>query len=453
MNERVLIIEDDPLFATLLHEHLCGNGYLCETAKTGTEGLRTLAKLTPDILIVDMHLPDMPGVSVLEHALARLPDLVALVITGHANVETSIEALRIGAEDYLPKPIHLDHLDLTLSRGLERRRLRLEHARLSLGASDETSFCGMVGRSDVMRTVYKEIRRLAGLSSAVLLLGETGVGKELAARAIHASSERAGMPFLAVNCANITDTLLESELFGHVKGAFTGASKDKPGYFEAAAGGTLLLDEIQSASPSVQTSLLRVLDRQEVVPVGGRNPIPVSARVLLTCNRDPEELVASGAFREDLYYRILERSLVIPPLRERREDIPLLAGHFALEVKLPDGVERRKFSPKAMEMLTQCNWPGNVRELRNAVFSIVEHAPRAIIRPSDMGSIDESMAGSPSGFPTLAEVERGHVLDAMRRSHENKAKAAQLLGVSRSTLYSLLQKHEIATEGACLPEE
>ncbi|MCX7935197.1 MAG: sigma-54 dependent transcriptional regulator [Planctomycetota bacterium] len=431
----ILLVEDDPLVRHSTQIRLQSRGYRVTTAASGGEAKEILRRTSADVVICDLRLPDMSGLEVLRFCQTLTPEPIFLVITGFATVDSALEALRLGAVEYFPKPVNIDHLTLVIGRSLEHRRLQAEHERLMQEQTRRDRFEDLLGGSPAMNALYRQIERVAAADAAVLLCGETGVGKELVARAIHRRSKRRAYPFIAVNCGSLPESLLESELFGHERGAFTGAGEGKRGFFEAASEGVILLDEIEAAPPRTQVAFLRVLEQREVMPVGGRAPKPVRCRIIACTNQDLEALAEEGKFREDLFYRLAQICVRVPPLRDRLEDIELLARHFLSQVETP----ARDFSPRALEMLRRYSWPGNVRELKNAVFQAALAAQGQIIRPADLPQFLRENAET--AMPTLAEQERRLLAEALRRAGGNKAEAARLLGLSRNTIYALLKKH------------
>jgi len=442
---RVLVIDDDELIRDVFKASLSALGYEVIVAKTGAAGIEHARQRTFDVVITDLRLPDMAGEDVLTAVHEIEPETIVLIITGFATVDSSLAALQMGAEDYIPKPVNFQHLNLVMERSLQRRRLRRKHAELARASSRRQSLCGLAGSSIKMNEVYRQIAALAGNDMTILLQGETGTGKELAARAIHQLGPRKDRPFIPVNCGSLPDSLLESELFGYVKGAFTGADKDKGGLFDAAQHGTILLDEIEAAPHSTQVALLRVLDRKEVRPLGGGAPVPIDVRIMAACNKDLEAMVEAGDFREDLFFRIIEATVTMPPLREKLEDIPLLVQVFLDEAGTPKGKEKRRFSPQSLASLAKYSWPGNVRELKHVALSAASTSPRPIVRPGDLPDKIRSNNGARPKFQTLMQRERAQLLEALEACRSNKAEAARILGISRGTIYSLLQKHGIGS--------
>ena len=453
----MLVVDDDPGSSGLLKEVFAQEGYDVTLASSGAEALRLAAEGRFDIVLSDVQMPDIDGIEVLRRLRRVAPDLSVILVTAYGTIETAIRALHEGAIDYVRKPFKLDEVRLCVARAMERKRLRRAAKSGAAGGASVAAPSSLPGRARPiigshpgMVELFKLVSRVAGTKSSVLIIGESGTGKELIARTIHESSPRADRPFVAVNCTSLSETLLESELFGHVKGAFTGAIERRPGLFLEANRGTVFLDEVGDMSLSMQAKLLRVLQEQEVKPVGGAETIPVDVRVVAATHRDLEAMVRAGTFREDLYYRLHVVALHVPPLRERREDIPVLAGHFLREYAAQSNRQLSGFSPKAMGALLAHGWPGNVRELENVVERAVALAPGPII---EEGDLPEKLAASPHpgpeprvprAGPTLDDLIRERVLQAVGDAHGNKSEAARMLGVPRRTLDRMLVRYSEA---------
>jgi len=444
----VLVIDDEKPVRDIFTRRLERFGYKVAVAETGHAGIESFRQREFDIVITDIRLPDLTGEAVLQAIREIDPEAIVLMITGFATVDSSLMAMQMGAQDYFPKPVNFEHMNLVMQRVLEERRLHRQHAALEGSTGRRRSLWGLTGSSIKMNEIYHRVELLARSDMTVLVQGKTGTGKELAARAIHELSQRKGHPFVAVNCGSIPGSLLESELFGYVKGAFTGADKNKQGLFAAAHHGTILLDEIQAAPHETQGTLLRVLDRKEIRPLGGTLPIPVDVRIIAASNRILEDMVKAGEFREDLFFRIIGATFTMPSLAERPEDIPLLVEAFLQEDLPSDGKEARRFSPQSMMLLSNYSWPGNVRELKHTVQSLVADSPRPLICPSDLPPKLKRVSEDRLRIETLATVEKRHLLRVLKVCAYNKAEAARLLGVSRGTVYSLMRKH-----GIVLPNE
>ena len=447
----LLLIDDDPGTSGLLHEIFNEAGYDVSSATTGSEGLRLAASRPFDAILCDVLLPDIDGVEVMRRLRKVDPETPVIIMTAFGTVEMAIRALDEGAFDYVRKPFAIEAVRTCVARAVERHRLSpLDDVPAAEGAPGVRA---ILGSHPAMVELYKLVFRVAGTKSPVLIVGESGTGKELLARTIHEQSTRRGRPFVAVNCTSLSETLLESELFGHVRGAFTGAVERRPGLFLEANRGTIFLDEVGDMSLAMQSKLLRVLQEQEVKPVGGTETIPVDVRIVAATHRDLAELVSSGRFREDLYYRLHVVGLRVPPLRERPEDVPVLAEHFLRRFA---SLSRRRldgFSPGAMAALKSYQWPGNVRELENVVDRAVALAPGSRVEASDLPAevVGQVVAAGPAAAGdalSLDEVVRRHVLSVLTAADGNKSKAAKLLGVPRRTLYRLLTRYEARAKDA-----
>lgn len=444
----VLVVDDDQAHRETLHRHLTSMGHEVTSASSGVEALNRLATLKPDIVLTDIRMPGgVDGFDVLKKAKAHAPDVDVVLLTGFASVQPAIDAIRDGASDFLLKPLDLDKIDEVMDRCVsDRRRRRDAVTPVDLGMPEIPSE-RLVGRHPRMVEIYKTVGALSKGRSTVLLRSETGTGKELIARAIHENSPARDEPFLAVNCAALPDSMLESELFGHVKGAFTGASSDRKGLFELAGSGTILLDEIGDTSPTFQAKLLRVLQEKEFHPVGGERIRTTDARVIASTNRDLARLVEKGEFREDLLFRLRVVELELPPLRERKSDIPLLVGHFLQKMGRELGRPACAISRGAMAGLMAHHWPGNVRELENTLARAV-----VLCRSSTITLEDISFADGPAPIQqepdgqTLADVERAHVQRVLSHAGGNKAEAARILGISRPRLYRMVDGYDLTVQ-------
>ena len=458
MKERILVVDDDASIRETFANHLGETGLQVTTAPDAEHALSQLAALEPALVITDVRMPGMSGLELLDRIKAARPDIDVVVITAHEDMSTAIGAMKAGAYDYLVKPLDLDHIDLVIGRCLRDRAVRAKVERLAAEAAEPFALDRLVGRHPVMIATYKLIGQVADTRTPVLVRGETGTGKELIARAIHFNSRAAAEPFVALNCTAVAETLLESELFGHVRGAFTGAVGDRRGRFELAGRGTLFLDEIGDTSPAFQAKLLRVLQEHEFVPVGGEKVRRTEARVIAATNRDLESLVREGKFREDLYYRLRVVEIRVPPLRERRDDVPLLARHFVERMSREMHLGAVTVSAPAMTALGAYEWPGNVRELENTLARAMVVARGGVIGVEHLSlGVMPARAGAPAGDgvadpadDSLEAVERAHVERVLRRTGGNKRQAAQRLGVSRPTLDRMIEKHGL--EGAVVKE-
>ena len=455
----ILIVEDDKVARELLEEILRRDGHEVEAVASGDAAIARAGQRDYDLVISDVRLGDSPsGFEVLAAFQARAAETPVILITAFGDVTGAMAAIQKGAYDYVSKPFNVGELTLTVARALERSRLIEENRALrARGGEKPPRIESIVGASPAMLDVYKMVARVAPTMSTVLVVGESGTGKELVARAIHTHSPRAAGPFVAVNCTALTESLLESELFGHAKGAFTGAVAAKRGIFEEAQGGTVFLDEIGDVNAKMQAQLLRVLQEGEIRRVGGTEAIKVDVRVVAATNRELEEEVKAGRFREDLYFRINVVTIRLPPLRERPTDIPLLVEHFlakyaARERRADAGVAR-----EAQALLSRYAWPGNVRELENVIERALALSKDGVILPSDLppelaaAEAAPAAAGAPGGLvddrPTLAELERRYIELILRETGGNKKRAAEILGIDRRTLYRTLER-----EGKSDPE-
>jgi two-component system response regulator AtoC len=441
---RVLVVDDDPASRELLRRVLAGVGHEVAQASNGREALDELARRPADLVISDIRMPDLDGVQLLEKLRAAVPDVPVILVTAFGDVEGAVEAIRRGAFDYLAKPYDVDGIRLVAQRALAQAALAAENRELRRQVRDKYRLEGIIGRSEAMLQVFKTAARVALSDATVLIEGESGTGKEQVARAIHAASKRAGGPFVAVDCGAIAEGVLESELFGHARGAFTGAQASRRGLFEEASRGTLFLDELGDVGPALQSRLLRALQEGEIRRVGTNEAIPVDVRVLAATNKDLARLVKEGRFREDLYYRINVVTIRLPPLRERREDVPLLAEHFAAKHGRPEG---SAITPAARELLVSYDWPGNVRELENVIARALALNHAGLVVPEDL---PDRLRGLPPSVPppgagerlTLEEVERRYAAQILAETGGNKTRAAEILGIDRKTLYRILGEKE-----------
>jgi DNA-binding NtrC family response regulator len=442
---RVLVVDDDPVTLNLLNEVLSKEGYRVDTALGGEEAIAKGMDQLFDVVITDVKMGDKDGMEVLRSFRKNAPDTTVIMITAFGSIETAIEAIREGAFDYISKPFKLEEIKLTVQRALEQRRLLQENKLYRQELLSKYQFENFIGRTPQILQVYKTIAKVANTKSTVLIYGESGTGKELVARSIHYNSQRNQRPFIPVDCASLVETLLETELFGHVRGAFTGALSAKKGLFEEAEGGTLFIDELSNLNLSLQTKLLRFLQDHEIKRVGGTENIKVDVRVIAATNQPLEPLIKKGTFREDLFYRLNVVSITLPPLRERKEDIPLLANHFLQKFSGEHHKAISHISPEAMEILMRYDWPGNVRELENTIERAMILSPHPIILPEDLPQ--KILGSEPAGTSpysekslSLKEVEKRHILKVLQEPHGNKKKAAEILGIDRTTLYRILDK-------------
>jgi DNA-binding NtrC family response regulator len=444
----LLLVDDDETFRRVMAGELERLGFDVAAAASGEEALRAAASQEPQVVLLDLQLPDRDGLEVLQAIRERCPGAEVIMLTGHGTFDTAIQSIRLGAFDYVAKPCPLDELEVRLQRALERRALRQRTTLLERALTPPDPGGLFVGKSPAFRQALDLVERAAASDSTVLVCGETGTGKELAARLLHARSPRRSRPFVIVDCAALQEELLQSELFGHERGAFTGAERAKPGLFEVASGGTIFLDEIGETSQATQAKLLRVLDTATFRHLGGTAEIRVDARVVAATNRDLAALVRQKLFREDLYYRLSTITVELPPLRERREDVELLAEHFVARLNQRYGFSRR-LGPEAMALLRSHAWPGNVRELLHVVESaaVVGEGPEILPRhlPAALrGSVVPAPPEAAEALATLQELERAHIERALRATGGHRGHAARILGISERSLYRKLEEYRLS---------
>jgi Nif-specific regulatory protein len=469
--ERILIVEDEPDLRQVFVESLLSDGYDINTADDGEMAIQMLGENSYDLLLIDLYLPKADGFQVLAHLQRVSSSISAIVMTGHGSIESAVEAMKRGAADYITKPVAPDQLRIVVKKALDVHRLQQENRRLRRQLKTKYRFENLVGTSPAMQQVFQLIEKVADVESTVLILGESGTGKELVARAIHFNSHRAEKPLIPVNCGAIPESLLESELFGHERGAFTGASRTRMGRFELANGGTIFLDEVGDMSPALQVKLLRVLQEQNFERVGGTKSIRVDVRIIAATNRNLEEAIGRGEFRQDLYYRLSVIPLNLPPMRERKEDIPLLLQHFMEQYNRLRDRKLQGLSPGALRMLVNYHWPGNVRELENLVDRLVVLKGQGVIEPEDLPEKIRAACTPPPPAPgveappplsasavelrgegfsldsAVRAFERELILKALQKAQGVKNKAAQLLGIKRTTLIEKLKRHAMFPPG------
>ncbi|AEF93445.1 two component, sigma54 specific, transcriptional regulator, Fis family [Desulfotomaculum nigrificans CO-1-SRB] len=446
MIPRVLVIDDEERMCWALERALSHEGYQVITTTRGVQGVSLAQEMDPSIVVLDLKMPDLDGIEVLRKIKDFNPNIPVIMITAHGTIETAIEAMKIGATDYITKPFKLEELKVVIKQALHVNQLenQVEFYRKELSKK----YGKMIGQSDCMKEVSLLIRQVAKTNATVLITGESGTGKEVAAVEIHQNSNRADKPFVAVNCAALPEQLLESELFGHEKGAFTGALHKKKGRFEIADKGTIFLDEIGEMPISMQVKLLRVLQERSFERLGGTETITVDVRIIAATNSDLAAAIAKGTFREDLYYRLNVMRINLPPLRERKEDIPLLVNHFLSKF---DPSHSKKISSDAMKILSRYNWPGNIRELQNVIERALivcqgteiqpVHLPRELL-----DSVEENqlpVLNLPENGFSLEELEKQLIIKALEKHNFNQTRAAQFLGISRATLLYRMQKYGI----------
>ena len=456
---KALIVDDEPTICRACEKILSREGYGVKVAYSGKQALAMLEKEPFDILFTDLKMAEMGGMELLETVRLRFPDIVPVVITGYATIASAVETMKLGAFDYLPKPFTPNEMAAVAQKAWEKRRNLIETQAIASGEA-LPSFCGIVGKSSRIQEVFRMIRKVAPTSSTVLIVGETGTGKELVARAIHTFSQRCEHKFCAVDCGTLSVELLESELFGHVKGAFTGAFSNKQGIFEAADQGTVFLDEICNVNLEIQGKLLRFIQEREFLPVGGTETKHVDIRLIFATNRDLEKMVGEGTFRDDLYYRLYVYPIQLPPLRERREDISVLAHHYLARIQTEVGKRIHTISDAAIKLLDQYDWPGNVRQLESTIERAVISCDGEVIEPHHL-PMAVTRAGLPEPYPVpqsnreflalkkklreqaISELEREFILDALQRNDWNVTRAAQEVSIQRPNFQALMRKHSI----------
>ena len=441
----VLIIDDEKNIREGLAAALEMEGYTVALAADGKQGLARMVKGDIDLVITDLRMPEISGEQVLAKVAAENPGVPVIVLTGHGSIDSAVEAMRNGAYDFLTTPLNLDQLILIVKRALESRELAIKHRELLEQLNSRKSFESIIGKSAEMQKIFATVRKAADSKASVLITGESGVGKELIANALHNLSPRRDKPLIKVHCAALSENLLESELFGHEKGAFTGAVARKRGRFELAAGGTIFLDEIGEIDQNVQIKILRVLQDKRFERVGGEETIEVDVRVIAATNRDLEKEIADGRFREDLYYRLNVVHIHVPPLRERRDDIPLLIASFLQEFAKENGKNIEGIDARARSALYKFDWPGNIRQLRNCLESAVVMCSSSVITledlpPSIAGSGEDALISIPAGIP-MEEAEKILIQQNLAINKGNKSKTADILGIGRKTLHRKLDEY------------
>jgi DNA-binding NtrC family response regulator len=449
LTRSILLVDDDPQIVNVLGKHFEREGWTVFRAGDATACADVYEREQPDVVVLDLQLPGMSGLRLLEVLLARDPDATVIMLTGHGDIQTAVEAMRLGAENFLAKPVELTHMSAAATRAYEKVELRRRNRYWS-EKQVETSDLSALGRSPAMRELARQMELLAASDTTVLLLGETGTGKGWAAQMIHARSRRSAAPIVEINCAGLSATFLDSELFGHEKGAFTDAKDQKRGLFEMADTGTLFLDEVGDLAPELQPKLLKALESRRFRRLGGTREIEVDVRLIAATNHDLEAQVKAGKFREDLFYRLSVLPVKLPPLRERsRDDIADLAVRMLLDLRRRIGRGPTRFSPEAMSAIGQYNWPGNIRELRNILeralimapdveVLLPAHLPNEIFTTTVTGTADTDAA------LTLEEIEKRHILRVLAHQNDNRSRAARALGISRATLYEKLHKYGLS---------
>ncbi len=436
---RILIVDDKEAMRDACSQVLAPEGFVLKEASSGEEAFGIIKRQSFDLIILDLKMPHMDGMEFLRRVQKEIPDTAIVVITGYPSIETAVEAMKLGATDFLPKPFTPDVLRLTVRRALSGARMARENMLLR----SQVEECRgrdheLIGESEAMRQIFDLVQRVGPTDSTVLVMGESGTGKELVARAIRNNSPRRDKPFVTVDCGALVGTLFESELFGHTKGSFTGATSMKHGRLELANGGTIFFDEIADVSPDIQSKLLRVLQEREFTRVGATQVIPIDVRILAATSRNLHDEIREGRFREDLFYRLCVVPIVLPPLRQRREDITLLARHFLQKHNARRVNSVRRFSKEALDALIKHNWPGNVRELENAIERAIILAKGDVITPDDLLYYGPMMK-TEADARNLAEVEKEHISRVLRHHAGNRTAAAKTLGIDRKTLWRKIQ--------------
>jgi DNA-binding NtrC family response regulator len=451
-NGRILVTDDEEIMRDVLSDLLSSESYTVDLAENGSQALEMMREKDYGVLLLDLMMPGIDGLQVLEELKKIENGPIAIVLTAYASIDRAVRATKLGAFDFITKPFKNDELLLAVKNAMERRSLVEENRRLRKNFRERYSFQKLIGKSAVMQQIYDLIEQVAPRRSTILIQGESGTGKELVAKAIHASSGRADGPFVAINCGNIPSDLLESELFGHVRGAYTGANTTKKGLFEAANGGTLFLDEVATISMEIQAKLLRVIQEREFRRLGGLENIKVDVRIIAATNVDLQTTVRQGTFREDLYYRLNVIAIKLPPLRERAEDIPLLSEHFLKKYGEENGRNSFSLEPSALKVLMDYDWPGNVRELENVIERAVVLSPGSSIRedlfPKSLSapSGEKPVLLAQDGIPLKDKVgnfEKSLILAALEQTDWNQKKAAQMLSVNATTLSEKLKRFKI----------
>ena len=444
----ILVAEDEELMRAILRRLIEGAGYRACVVSSAEEALEKFATDDIALTLTDIRMAGIDGLTLLDRIKDIDTEALVIVITAYSSVDSAVAALRKGAYDYVTKPFVNEDLLQSIRNGIKQRELFRENRALRRELTARYSFSEIVGTSDALQRVFRLVEKVAPTNTNILVQGESGTGKELIARAIHYNSQRSDRPFVAINCGALPETLLESELFGHVKGAFTGAMAGKPGLFRSAEGGTVFLDEIGEVSSAMQVRLLRAIQEHEVTPLGSSAPIQFDARIICATNRDLETEVSQGRFREDLFYRLNVIEVRLPPLRDRREDIPLLARAFSARTAGDQKQPEKRIEPRAMAALINYNWPGNVRELQNAIERGFTLSGEEIDLDSLPPKIRDASQGQfavrdPEGFrPTLEEVGRRYILEVLSTPNQDKARASDMLGIDLSTLYRKLKRYE-----------
>jgi len=438
----IMVVDDESIVRESLYHWFVKSGHTVDTAASGFEALEKLEQVPFDILFVDIKMPGMDGIELLKKVKSAYPETIVIIITAYGSIESAIKAMKTGASDYLLKPFKPDYLSLVLEKITRQLQLTDEYNFLKGHIERITRFDNIIGQSPPMQEIFNIIPDIAESDATILLTGETGTGKELIARAIHAKSPRAHCPFIAINCGAVPDSLLESELFGHVKGAFTDAAYSRKGFLEVVNGGTLFLDEVGEISPKMQIDLLRVVEEKQITRIGSSEPLNVDFRLISATRRNVEEAVEGGDFREDFYYRINVIRLHVPPLRERIEDMALLVNHFLQKYSQDTAKHVDHVSDETLEILKKYAWPGNVRELENAIERAVVLARSRTLTAADFSFLSPAIRPA-KGARTLKEMERAHILETLEDCDWNITRAAGVLGINRVTLHKKIDRLEL----------
>jgi DNA-binding NtrC family response regulator len=446
----ILFVDDDRQILELVSSYLSRYGFVIETEISGTAALEKIEKHDYAIVFTDLIMPEISGLDLLKAVKKSGALTEVIIVTGYGTIESAIESLKLGGYDYVQKPINFERLKILIERIIEKRRLEIENLLIKRRLKDRFSFDQLVGKSPKMQQIYEIIDRISSSSPTVLIQGESGTGKELVANVIHQNSIRSDRPFIPVNCGAIAEGLLESELFGHIKGAFTGAVKDNIGLFKAAHGGTIFLDEIAEVQPALQVKLLRALQERKIRPVGGTTESDIDVRVIAATNRNLEEAIRNKSFRKDLFYRLDVIAINMPPLREIKDDIPNLVNHFIKKFSKDGHRQVTQVAPEVMALLIRYDWPGNVRQLENVIERAFALGQGDTIFAGDLPSdirdtYKQAGIGSPSSL-NLAENEKLLIMRALRKTKGNKAEAAQLLGINITTVYRKLERYQISDQ-------
>ncbi|MBC7189248.1 sigma-54-dependent Fis family transcriptional regulator [Candidatus Aerophobetes bacterium] len=459
----IIVIDDEEVICESCRRILEEAGFEVETVTNSRKALDRIREKLFDVAIVDLKMPEIDGMEILRRIKKHSPEVMVIIITGYSTVDSAVKAMKMGAFDYVPKPFTPDELEMIVKNALEKKRLIFENRYLRSQLKEKYSFYNIIGKSPKMQEVYQTLEKVAPTDSTVLIYGESGTGKELVAKAIHYNSPRRDKPFISVDCGALSESLLESELFGHVKGSFTDAVVTKPGLFEVANGGTFFLDEVGNISLSIQAKLLRVLQEREFKPVGGTKWKKVDIRLIAATNQDLEKLIREGKFREDLFYRLNIVPIFLPPLRERKEDIPLLAFHFLQKFNQERNKNVKGISPEAMEILINYSWPGNVRELENVIERLIVMSEEEVIKPHHLplsirGKEPTIEVETPRSWEEMKKlkkelkrkvtekIERKFLIETLRRNNWNITRSAKDVGMQRQNFQALLKKYNITPQ-------